>query len=247
MNKKFLLISLLAIGASFVGGFFVANALNRTELNSLRADNDRLKAASADPSENQDDTSISDAELRSKIDEADRNPDNFEYQKNLGLALYKYAAMKRDDALLKESVRILDRASAVKKEDFDVLAGLGNAHFDLGYFGKNTTELTLARDLYTQALALHPNDAEVRTDLGLTYFLVDPPDDETAVQEFRKSLKSDPKHAKTLEFMIQSLVRQNRLTDAESYLSQLRAVDPSDEAITGLEAKIAEAKSSKIK
>src|SRR6266700_928785 len=120
MDKKFLLVSFLAIAASFIGGFFIANALNRGELNTLRAENEKMRSASPERPDVQDDASISDNELHAKIAEADRSPENFEYQKNLGLALYKYAAIKRDDSLLKESARILDRATKLKKDDFDV-------------------------------------------------------------------------------------------------------------------------------
>ena len=247
MGKKFLLISLVAVAASFAGGFFVANALNRNELNSLRTENDRLKSASTEISDTNSDASISDDELRSKIAQADANPSDLAYQKNLGLALYKYAAMKSDRGLLKESARILDRAAKLKKDDFDVIVGLGNAHFDMGYFGKDTAELGVARDIYGRALVLKPDDVEVRTDLGLTYFLADPPDDAHAIEAFQRSLKNDPKHAKTLEFLIQSLIRQKNITDAENYLARLRAADPTNETLNGLENKITEAKNAQHK
>lgn len=242
MEKKFLWISLVAIAASFAGGFFIANALNRNEMNSLRAENERLKSASAESPDTADDRTISNDELREKIAEADRSPDNFAYQKNLGLALYRYAAMKQDIDLLKESARILDRAAKLQKDDFDIVVGLGNAHFDIGYFGKNNDELQRSREFYRRALTMRPNDAEVLTELGMTFFLYDPPEDALAIDEFQKSLKSNPKHEKTLEFIIQSLLRLKRVSDAENYLAQLRSANPTNETAAALELKIAEAK-----
>jgi predicted Zn-dependent protease len=247
VGSKFLLFSLIAVIASFAGGFLIANALNRSEMNALRLENERLKIESTESFEGKGETSISDNEIKDKIAEADQNPANFDFQKNLGLALYKYASMKQDTELLKESVRILTRADGLGKDDSEVAIGLGNACFDLGYFGKNNEELIKSREYYNRVLAEQPNDAEVRTDLGLTYFLIDPPDDEKAVAEFQRSLKSDPKHEKTLDFIIQALIRLNRVRDAENYLSQLRAVDPSSESITGLTAKIEEARASQPK
>lgn len=233
---------MVAVVASFFGGFLMANAFNRNELNSLRSENERLRTTPANTQDTSEQPSVDDNELKSKIAEADQNPSNFDFQKNLGLALYKYAAMKRDTDLLKESARILERASGLRKDDIDVLSGLGNAHFDLGYFGKDNSELIRSREFYTRVIDARPNDVEVRTDLGLTYFLVEPPDDGNAIAEFQRSLKSDPKHEKTLEFLIQALVRAKRLPEAEKYLSELRAVDPAGETIPGLKAKIAEAK-----
>ncbi|MGH9820305.1 MAG: tetratricopeptide repeat protein [Pyrinomonadaceae bacterium] len=243
MSKKFWFLSLLAVIASFFGGFFMANAFNRTELSSLRTENDRLKASSPESADSTSESSIGDNELTQKISEADQHPDNFEYQKNLGLALYKYASMKHDTSLLKQSARILERAAGLRSNDLDVVIGLGNAHFDLGYFGKDNAELVQSRNYYTRALSLRANDVEVTTDLGLSYFLVDPPEDQKAIAEFQKSLKIDPKHEKTLEFMVQSLIRLNRLDDAENYLAQLRVADPSSDAINGLAAKIEQTRS----
>jgi tetratricopeptide (TPR) repeat protein len=242
MGKKLVSLSLLTVIASFAGGFLLANALNRNEMNLLRSENEKLKTASDASPETPNDFSLDDNELLDKIAEADKNPRNFDFQKNLGLALYKYAAMKQDTDILKESSRILSRAEDLRRNDLDVIVGLGNAHFDLGYFGKDNSELIRSREFYDRALSMRPNDVEVRTDLGLTYFLVDPPEDEKAITEFQKSLKTNPKHEKTLEFIIQSLLRVNRVADAENYLAWLRSTDPSGETLRPLAAKIEQAK-----
>jgi tetratricopeptide (TPR) repeat protein len=49
---------------------------------------------------------------------------------------------------------------------------------------------------YGEALALTPNDVNVSTDLGVCYYYTNQPD--KALEQFAKSLKLDPKHAKTL-------------------------------------------------
>jgi tetratricopeptide (TPR) repeat protein len=49
---------------------------------------------------------------------------------------------------------------------------------------------------YTEALALAPNDVNVSTDLGVCYYYTNQPD--KALAQFERSLKLDPKHAKTL-------------------------------------------------
>jgi tetratricopeptide (TPR) repeat protein len=49
---------------------------------------------------------------------------------------------------------------------------------------------------YTEALALQPNDVNVSTDLGVCYYYTNQSD--KALEQFDKSLKIDPKHAKTL-------------------------------------------------
>jgi tetratricopeptide (TPR) repeat protein len=49
---------------------------------------------------------------------------------------------------------------------------------------------------YGEALALEPGDVNVSTDLGVCYYYTNQPD--KALEQFDKSLKLDPKHAKTL-------------------------------------------------
>jgi tetratricopeptide (TPR) repeat protein len=49
---------------------------------------------------------------------------------------------------------------------------------------------------YTAALKLKPNDVDVSTDLGVSYYYTNQPD--RALAQFDTSLKLDPKHAKTL-------------------------------------------------
>src|SRR3982751_1090323 len=136
MDKKALLITFAAIILSFVGGFFLANSLNRKEINSLRSENERLSTANRESGENE----LSAAEIENKIEEADRKPSDFQYQKNLGTALYQYATIKHDSDLLEKSVRLLERASNLNREDRLTLVNLGNAYFDLAYSEKQNED-----------------------------------------------------------------------------------------------------------
>src|SRR5688572_2432592 len=97
MDKKLVWISVLAVVISFIGGFLLANAFNRSELDALRAENARLKN---DRTQTTSQPDLTADEIRQRIAEADQNPDDFSFQKNLGIALYRYAAMKQDAELL---------------------------------------------------------------------------------------------------------------------------------------------------
>ena len=238
MDKKSLLISLAAILLSFVGGFLLANSINRREMNNLRGENERLRTDNS----NSGAKDLSNDEIDAKIAEADKDPDNLQYQKNLGTALYQYAAMKQDAEILNKSIRLLERASSLDRGDRTILVALGNAYFDLGYYSKQNDALEKSRDAYRSALELKPNDAEVRTDYGLTYFLHDPPDLDSAVREFRTALEGDPRHVKTLQFLIQALVKRGRPDAAAEYLERLKAADPSDASIKELSPLIQNAK-----
>jgi len=237
VRGKLILFTLIGIAIGFIAGFLVANSINRSEIDDLK--NDVVKARSADLS-SQDSTNgtLSTEEIQAKIKEADEHPENLDYQKNLGLALYRYGAIKSDPEVIAEAARLLDRAIKLSPDDTDLILGSGNAWFDIGYIKKDNQSFQKARSLYEKVLSKKPDDAGVRTDLGMTYFLETPPKDQKAIEEFKRSLAVDSKNEKALEFIVQSY---SRLGDAESagkYLSVLKEANPSNPSIAGLSSQI---------
>ncbi len=237
MNGKSLSISIIAVIISFVGGFILANALNRNEMDVLRAENARVKN---NPAENNSELSLSDEEIRQRIAEAEQNQTNFGFQKNLGLALYRYAMMKKDDNLLTEAEKILKRANALNDKDYDVVVALGHFNFDLGLFKNDNERFNKAREYYQKALTTKPNDVDVRTDYGITFYLQNPPDNEKAIAEFNKSLKENPKHEKTLQFLTQALLKQGKTKEAETVLAKLKEVNPNTPTLAEIQTQTAQ-------
>ena len=226
MKNKLLWLSILGIILSFVGGFLLANALNKNELGKLRSEMAKDETDMAATEAAGDETTLSAEEIKQRIAEADQNPTNYQFQKELGLALYKYGAMKRDTALLVEVARLLARVNQNDPDDYDILVNLGNVHFDIAYIDKKNEEFAKAREFYEAALTKKPEDVEVRTDLGLTYFLANPSETEKAIGEFEKSLKLDPNHQKTLQVIAQAFITEKRKTEAREYIDRLEAVNP---------------------
>jgi tetratricopeptide (TPR) repeat protein len=66
---------------------------------------------------------------------------------------------------------------------------LGNLYFDAARYDD-------AIKWYTEALALEPNDPDVSTDLGVSYYYSNQPD--RALAQFDHSLQVAPGHTKTL-------------------------------------------------
>jgi tetratricopeptide (TPR) repeat protein len=233
------LLIVIVVGlAGLVGGFLLANTLNRSELSELRAEAERLKSEQASGASRGVNANLSEEEISATIAQADRKRDDFQTQRNVGIAIYRYGAMKEDSQVIRRSITVLDRAIAIRPDDYDVLLSLGNANFDVGYFEKNNESLVKARGFYERALKIQPKDPNVRTDLALTYFLQTPEDLDNSVAEFKKSLEIDPRHEKTLQFLVQALAKQSRSEEALSYLEQLRAVNPGNESISKLESMI---------
>lgn len=242
MDKKSLWISVIAVVLSFVGGFLVANAINRSELETLRGENERLKTTTAEATNTASEFTLTNQEIDQKIAEAEKNSSDFQFQKRLGVALYRYGSMKQSAEIINKAIPVLERAARLNGSDYEVIVALGNAYFDQGYYGKDNAAFVKAREFYDRALELKPDDIEVRTDIGLTYYLLDPPELKPAIENFQKTLKTSPAHEKTLQLMIQALIKDQRAAEAEQYLEHLRKATPNSPAVNELSTMVVNAK-----
>ncbi|MEQ1605281.1 MAG: tetratricopeptide repeat protein [Pyrinomonadaceae bacterium] len=231
MHKNTLAFVIVAAIGGFVAGFWLANSINRsagtTSTASTPAAN--TSAATAAP-----ETELTDAEIKAKIAEADKSPTNLPFQRELGISLYRYAAMKQNPELLGDAVRILERADSLKKDDFDILVALGNAYFDIGFFKKDVASFQKARDIYTKSLAVKPGEPDVSTDLGISYFVQEPPDLDKAAAELERISKANPKHERSLQFLVQVYAKQKKIPQAEAAFAKLKSINPSSSAISEL-------------
>lgn len=241
MHRNTLAFVIAAAIGGFVAGFWLANSLNRSAVNALGPQTVQQTAANSAASQNTGETDLTADELREKIAEADRNPSIFAYQKDLGVGLYRYAAMKQNPTLLAESVRILERADSLNAKDFDVLVALGNGHFDIGFYKRDAASFQTAREIYARALELQPADPDVKTDFGLTYFLQEPPQYDKAAAELIKVSSANPNHSRSLQFLVQTYVKQGKLPEAEKALAKIRSINPSNPAIPELTSLISNA------
>jgi tetratricopeptide (TPR) repeat protein len=90
-----------------------------------------------------------------------------------------------DDTKVNALKAVAEREAANPKPRVE----LANLYFDAQKFDD-------AIKWYEAALKLNPNDVNVSTDLGVAYYYTNDP--EKALEQLDRSLKIDPKHAKTL-------------------------------------------------
>ncbi len=225
---------LATIFLSFAGGFLIANSFNRGEIDDLRRQSDRLTQLSAENEVKSSRFTISEEDIRTKIAEADANPGNIKFSKELGIGLYRYAAMEKNVGLLTDSIKLLERVNTADPKNYDTLVILGNAHFDKANFGTDKSGFKTAREVYQKASSLKPKDTNVLADIALTYSLSEPPEYEKAIPEFRKALELDGKNQRALQFMIQALWANGQAAEAAKALEQLKSVDSTNPAIPEL-------------
>lgn len=265
VNAKIVLVLVGGLIVGFVVGFVLANNINRQEDERLRGELARLRAGGAQkdsggdgsPSRTQGASgaqrtsdagdkefpTLTDEQLKTAVAKADASPSDAELQKKVGQALYVYAWQTSNYAILPDVARILKRAHELDAKDYKTTVMAGDAFFLIAR-SKDSDPVPLAdaRSLYEAALKAKPDDAIVRTSLGLTYFYAKPSDARRAIREYQQALKSEPQHEAALQSLTLALIETGDLKGAEDRLGELEKVSPSNPELPNLHTQLEQKK-----
>jgi tetratricopeptide (TPR) repeat protein len=223
VSKDNILFGVIGLLAGLIIGYLGTNSINRSE---PVATGSTPAAGSQQPSLPPDHPTGGaggpgaggmQAEVAATLETARNEPGNFDAQMKAGSL---FNQIKRYD----QALNYFERAYKVKPGDFSVLASLGNVTFDLERYEE-------AERWYKEALKLRPDEVELRTDLGLTYYLRKPPDLDKAIATFRESLSRNSKHEKTLQNLITALIDKGDAKAARGVLKELEGVNPGNPAL----------------
>jgi len=229
--------------AGFFIGFALANNVSHSGANPARAgqtrpQNSNDKNSSSNVESNAASSSLNDEELRAAIAKGDANPKDVSLQRNLGRGLYLYAMNTGETRVLPDAVRMLKRAYDADPQNYETTVLMGQALFDAGQSG-NFAMVSQSRRYFLQALERKPDDVNVRTELGLTYYFDKPSNPRRAVEEYRKSLGLAPRHEMTLQSLAAALIALGETAEARQRLDELQSVNPSNATLPNLRAQLA--------
>jgi len=138
-----------------------------------------------------------------------------------------------DTVMIKNTIANLEGRLKNDPNNYEILAGLGNAYYD---FGKPP----MAIDYYERALKIMPNNPAVLVDLGAMYRQNGEPD--KAIAMFRKSIELDPKLPQAY-FNLGMVLRmeKNDFKGAVEAWKKYLELDPNSQAKEFLSGEIAKA------
>jgi tetratricopeptide (TPR) repeat protein len=225
MNKENILFGTIGLLLGLIVGFMFANSVNRSSAPQIGSQlNQTANVPEGHPEvtgNNPTQAQMANApEVQAAIEQAKKEPDNFEAQ--LKAAEFYYQIQQYDGA-----IEFLKQANKLQPENYEVIVHLGNANFDSSKFEE-------AEKWYLAALGKKANDVNVRTDLGLTFIFRDPPNYDRAIQEFTKSLETDPNHTQTIQNLIVAYTRKGDAENANATLAKLESLDSTNTAIPKL-------------
>jgi tetratricopeptide (TPR) repeat protein len=222
MNRENVLFSMIGIGFGLFFGFGFASWANMRAAATLVGDGRAVQSAL--PSNEVADQQRLETAAQAAMNAARAKPSDYDAQiRAAGAAIQ---TERFDDVL-----EFLLQANKLKPEELEPVIQLGNINYDLGNY-------LAAEKWYTAALIKRPDDINVRTDLGLTFLLRTPPDNERALSEFRRSLEIDPRHEPTLQNMVVALTRKGDKTEARATLAKLASLNPDNPALSQLRTDI---------
>lgn len=161
-------------------------------------------------------------QVTAAIEKAKQQPQNYEAQ--MTAADLYYQIQRFEDA-----AKIYEIAVKLKPNEMEPLIKAGNAYFD-------AEKYELAEKYYLQALQKDPKDINVRTDLGLTFFLRTPRDIDRAIKEYKASLAVDPNHEITLQNLALAYTENGDKDSLLKTLDALRKVNPNNKVVKQAEA-----------
>ncbi len=133
-------------------------------------------------------------------------------------------------------IKQMQEMAAQNPKDAEIRLKLANFLYD-------QRQYTQSIEWYERALELEPNNVNARTDLGTAFFYTGRPQD--ALQEYRKSLKIDPKHEPTLlNTIVVNLDGTHDVAAAQKAWDELHKLNPNHPALAGLKEKLDAARTS---
>jgi tetratricopeptide (TPR) repeat protein len=234
MTKDNVLFSIIGVLLGFIVGFMFANSANQRAAQPVTAMAQQNAGLPPDHPPITDSAASQQGpalpEVQSALKLAKEQPDNFDAQ--MKAAELFYQIQRFDDA-----IEYLTRANQLRPEAYEPVVNLGNAQFDAGRYEE-------AEKWYTQALKIKPDDVNVRTDLGLTFFFRTPPDIDRAIKEYRASLERDPDHMQTLQNLTVALIKKGDAEQAQATIARLEGINPNNPALDKLRSDLAALRSS---
>lgn len=228
MTKDRVVFGIIGLIIGLVVGFMGANKLNRDTAPAQAASSSSMPAGNSalppnHPPIGQSGDAGSDAaagavpQVMAAIEKARQNPEDYEAQMTAGDLYYQIQRFP-------DAVKFYEAANRLKPNEQEAIIKLGNALFDSEQYEE-------AQKWYEKALQLRPKDVNVRSDLGLTFFLREPRDIDRAIKEFQASLAIDPNHEMTLQNLAIAYNTKGDKENAEKIVERLKKVNPENPVV----------------
>jgi len=223
MNKDRILFGIVGLAVGLVIGFLLANNINRSAsiVSDVKSSSESSSQSAGLPPNHPPIDEGGGAsqggalpEVTAAIEKARKETGNFEAQMTAGDLYYQ---IQRFDG----AIEFYEKARKLRPEANEPLIKLGNTYFDAERYED-------AERQYSTVLKRTPNDVNVRTDLGLTFYLRTPRDVDRAIQEYNTALKIDPSSEIALQNLALAYKEKNDQDNLKKTSARLSEINPNN-------------------
>lgn len=227
MNKENLLFGIIGLLAGLIISFVATNSYNRSVLQGQNTQIPQNMQQTANPQ-----NAPFMPEAAEAIEKADKELDNFDAQIKAG---EMFARIRNFET----AIKYFEHANKLNPDDYKAIVTLGNMNFEMATPKQEgekwkTDKLEIAQKWYEQALAKKNDDVNVRTDLGLTFFLREPKNIDRAIQEYQTALKTNPNHEGTLQNLAVAYREKNDAENLKKVIETLEKINPTNQIVQRL-------------
>jgi len=238
VNKNKYLVGIIGLAIGFLISFFLTNNINKN--NAPAATGTPTAGMPGGPAGGAGNQQAMMGQVQQAIEKAKNNPKDFQAQID---AARLFAQVGRDA----ETVDYLKKAYAISPEEFAKRSKteLEGALGFIGVYYADQKKYDEAETWYRHALEATPGDSSVHIELASTFLHREPPVPERAIQELQIALKANPKDGHALGHLVEAYALKKDARGADEALENLKAADPTNQRLAGLQGLIADLKAGK--
>ncbi len=226
MKRETIIAALIGLAAGLIVGFVTANSLNKTGYEAATSPiSERPTDGQAMPANHPaigtsagQTTGGALPQVTEAIERAKNEPTNFEAQMTAADLYYQIQRFE-------EAAKFYEAASKLRPADIEPITKLGNSLFE-------SEKYVEAEKQYLRVLEKEPKNINVRTDLGLTFFLREPPDLDRAIKEYNTTLETDPVNEIALQNLTLAYRNAGDAPNANATMDRLKKVNPANPLFT---------------
>jgi tetratricopeptide (TPR) repeat protein len=243
-NLSYILIGLLF---GIICGFAIANNHYRSLKVKGFAGN-TAQAFSIENTSQKAPDKLSHEEIKNVLAQANAEPKNWQKQRNLGIALAAYSIIEQDIFILKESLKLLERAKEkIDSTDTEFWSIYGKALLAKGRKENDKNEILAARAAFKKASVTKPLDSDLKSGLAQTFIYDNPSEASKGLQILLEITKNKPDEENVLEATADAYLKLQQTVEAEKFLNKLESVNPKNLALIDLRIRLAQQKVEKDK
>lgn len=239
MDKNKYLVGIIGLALGFLVSFLLTNNYNKN--NAPAATGGPTSGMAGGPaSGGAGGQQAAMGQVQQAIAKAKDNPKDFQAQID---AARMFAQVGRDA----ETVDYLKKAYAISPEEFTKRSKseLEGALGFIGVYYADQKKYDEAEVWYRHAIEAAPDDSSVHIELASTFLHREPPVPERAISELQIALKANPKDAHALGHLVEAYALKKDARGADETLEILKAADPTNQRLAGLQGLVADLKAGK--